>query len=680
MRKLASYACGEWVAAPDSGQLLRDAVSGEPVALIGSDGLDFQAMLDHARNIGGPALRHYTFHQRALMLKELGKYLMAHKDEFYADSWATGATRNDAWIDIEGGISTLFVYSGKGRREMPNAHLYLDGAQERISREGSFTAQHVFSPLHGVAVHINAFNFPCWGMLEKLAPTLLAGMPAIVKPARQTAWLTERMFRRIIDSGILPEGAVQLVCGGTGDLLDRLDYQDAVSFTGSHDTGLMLKQTPAIVEHGTRFFMEADSLNCSILGRDVAPGSEAFDLYIKELTREMTAKAGQKCTAIRRALVPENRIEAVTEALRQRLQHITVGNPQNEQVRMGALAGQAQRDAVLERIRLLAQDNEILIGGDLHIEPLDADAERGAFLPPVLMLAEDAPNSNAHDIEAFGPVSTLMPYRDEEEAIELAAQGRGSLVGSIVTEDPQIATRLCIGVAPHHGRLLVLEPRCAGESTGHGSPLPHLIHGGPGRAGGSEEMGGVRGVTHYMQRTALQGSPDMLTAITGQWMQGAERRLDDERHPFQKHFEELEIGDAIITGEREITLEDIERFAELSGDRFYAHMDEDAARRNPFFEGRVAHGYFLVSLAAGLFVWPDEGPVLANYGLDNLRFASPVYAGDRIRVQFTCKQKTDREGEQYGEVRWDTTLVNQHDEAVANYDVLTLVAKKDRNR
>jgi len=678
MRRLASYACGEWLAAPDNGQLLQDAVSGEALALIGSDGLDFQAMLDHARDIGGPALRHHTFHQRALMLKELGKYLMARKEALYEESWATGATRNDAWIDIEGGISTLFAYSGKGRRELPNAHLCLDGAQERIARAGSFTAQHVLSPLHGVAIHINAFNFPCWGMLEKLAPCLLAGVPAIVKPARQGAWLAESLFRHIIDAGILPEGSVQLVCGGTGDLLQRLDYQDVVGFTGSQETGLMLKQTPAIVEHGTRFLMEADSLNCSILGRDAAPGSDSFERYVRELTREMTVKAGQKCTAIRRALVPQDRIEAVAEAVTKRLQAITIGNPRNERVRMGALAGLQQREAVLERIRLLARDNQILCGGDLHIDLLDADAGHGAFLPPVLLLAEDAAASSAHDIEAFGPVCTLMPYRDEEEAIELAALGRGSLVGSIVTEDPDIATRLCIGVAPHHGRLLVLDSRCAGESTGHGSPLPQLIHGGPGRAGGSEELGGIRGVSHYMQRTALQGSPEMLTAITGQWMQGAERRLDSERHPFQKHFEELEIGDAIITGEREITLQDIERFAELSGDRFYAHMDEDAARRNPFFEGRVAHGYFLVSLAAGLFVWPDEGPVLANYGLDKLRFASPVYAGDRIRVQFTCKQKTDREGEQYGEVRWDTSLVNQNDEAVANYDVLTLVAKKNR--
>ena len=676
MRRLESYACGEWVAAPEHGQILHDAVTAEPVAVIGSDGLDMQAMLDHARSIGGPALRHYTFHQRALMLKALGKHLMAEKDRFYAESWATGATRNDAWIDIEGGISTLFVYSGKGRREMPNAHLYLDGAQERISREGGFTAQHIYSPLQGTAVHINAFNFPCWGMLEKLAPTLLAGVPAIVKPARQTAWLTECMFRSIIDSGILPEGSVQLICGGTGDLLDRLDYQDAVSFTGSHATGLKLAQTPAIQRNATRFFMEADSLNCSILGRDVRPGSEAFDLYIKELTREMTAKAGQKCTAIRRALVPADRIDAVAEALQQRLRDLPIGNPRNERVRMGALAGQAQRDSVAECIRQLAQDNEILLGEDLHAAPLDADAELGAFLPPVLLHARDPLSSSAHDIEAFGPVCTLMAYHDEEEAIELAAKGRGSLVGSIVTEDPAIATRLGIGVAPHHGRLLILDPVAAKESTGHGSPLPHLIHGGPGRAGASEEMGGVRGVTHYMQRTALQGSPDMLTAITGRWMQGATRQLDEHRHPFQKHFDELEIGDAVITAERAITLEDIERFADLSGDRFYAHMNEDAARRNPFFEGRVAHGYFLVSLAAGLFVWPDEGPVLANYGLDDLRFAAPVYAGDRIRVQFTCKQKTDREGEKYGEVRWDTTLVNQNDEAVANYDVLTLVRKR----
>jgi oxepin-CoA hydrolase/3-oxo-5,6-dehydrosuberyl-CoA semialdehyde dehydrogenase len=674
MKKLESYIAGEWFAPASSGIVLHHAINGSAVAEISSAGIDFQDMLDHARDIGGPELRHFTFHQRALMLKELGKYLMERKELFYECSEATGATRTDSWIDIEGGIGTLFTYSGKGRREMPNSHLYIDGDQQQISRSGTFTAQHVMSALQGVAVHINAFNFPCWGMLEKLAPTLLAGMPAIVKPASQTAFLTELMFRHIIESGILPPGAVQLICGSTGDLLDRLDFQDAVSFTGSSKTGLKLKQTPAIIKSATRFFMEADSLNCSILGTDVEPGSAEFDLYIKEVLREMTTKAGQKCTAIRRAIVPENRIDDVAEALSKKLQQLTIGNPANEKVRMGALASMAQRDDVLTHIEQLTQDNLVLFGQDIDIAPIDADNETGAFLSPILLQAEDPQNSSAHEIEAFGPVSTLIAYQDIEQAIELAALGKGSLVSSIISNDENTVQRLAFGCAPFHGRILVLNAACAKESTGHGSPLPQLIHGGPGHAGGSEEMGGILGVKHYMQRTALQGSPDMLTAITGQWMTGSQRKTDD-KHPFEKTFGELEIGDSIVTDKREIKLEDIEKFAELSGDHFYAHMDEAAAKRNPFFDDRVAHGYFLVSLAAGLFVWPDEGPVLANYGLDNLRFSAPVYAGDVLQVQFTCKHKSNREGEDYGEVRWDTTIINQNDEVVANYDVLTLVAE-----
>ena len=674
MHKLESYVVGEWYAPASGGKILYDAVDNREVASISSSGIDFQDMLDHARNIGGPALRHYTFHQRALMLRALAKYLLERKELFYQCSIATGATRTDSWIDIEGGIGTLFTYSGKGRREMPNSHLFIDGEQQQISRTGTFTAQHVMSPLLGVAVHINAFNFPCWGMLEKLAPTLLAGMPAIVKPASQTAYLTELMFRHIIESGILPPGSVQLICGSTGDVLDRLDFQDVVSFTGSAETGLRLKQTPAIVNHATRFFMEADSLNCSILGADVEPDSAEFDLYIKEIAREMTTKAGQKCTAIRRAIIPQHRIDDVAQALQQRLAQIPIGNPANEVVRMGPLASQTQRDDVFERIERLTQDNSILFGANEDIDPIDADAERGAFIAPLLLQADDPMTSSAHTVEAFGPVATLMAYDDIEQAIELAALGKGSLVGSIISNDEKTVQRLAFGCAPYHGRLLVLNEACARESTGHGSPLPQLIHGGPGHAGGSEEMGGILGVKHYMQRCALQGSPDMLTAITGQWMHGSRRQLD-KRHPFEKTFHELEIGDAVISAKREITLQDIEQFAALSGDHFYAHMDQAAARRNPFFEDRVAHGYFLVSLAAGLFVWPDEGPVLANYGLDNLRFSAPVYAGDVLQVQFTCKHKNNREGENYGEVRWDTTIINQNDDVVANYDVLTLVAE-----
>ena len=672
--KLQSYANGEWYQSSASGIVLNNAINGDLVAEISSKGLDFQDMLNYGRNIGGPALRHYTFHQRALMLKELGKYLMDRKEIFYQLSAATGATRTDSWIDIEGGISTLFVFSGKGRREMPNGHVYLDGNQEVISRNGSFTAQHIYTPIHGVAVHINAFNFPCWGMLEKLAPTLLAGVPAIVKPASQTAYLTELMVKHIIESKILPEGSVQLISGSTGDLLHHLDFQDAVSFTGSATTGLKLKQIPAIINNSVRFFMEADSLNCSIMGKDVEPGSDEFDLYIKELSREMTVKSGQKCTAIRRAIIPSDKLDAVAEAMIARLSKTTLGNPSNENVRMGPLASIDQREDVKQQLSKLTQDNEILFGKSTELELLDANADKGAFMSPVLMCAENPATTSAHDIEAFGPISTLIPYGDEEHAIQLAALGKGSLVGSIITGNSDIATRLSIGAAAYHGRLLILNSSCAKESTGHGSPLPHLIHGGPGRAGGSEEMGGVRGVKHYMQRTAIQGSPDMLTAITGSWMQGSQRKIDCV-HPFKKRFNELDIGDSVLTEKRTITLDDIEAFAELSGDKFYAHMDEAAAKRNPFFEGRVAHGYFLVSMAAGLFVWPDEGPVLANYGMDNLRFSSPVYPGDEIQVQFTCKQKVNRENEDYGEVRWDTTLINQNDEVVANYDVLTLVAK-----
>lgn len=676
MLKLQNYAQGEWYTSSASGTLLRHAISGEAVAEITSNGLDFKAMLDYARDVGGPAMRKHTFHQRALMLKKLAKYLMERKELFYALSKATGATRTDSWIDIEGGISTLFIFSGKGRREMPNSNVLPDGAQEQISRNGTFTAQHIYTPIQGVAVQINAFNFPCWGMLEKLAPTFLAGVPTIVKPASQTAYLTELMVRHIIESGILPEGSLQLICGRTGDLLDHMTHQDAVSFTGSAWTGLKLKQTPAIVQNSTRFFMEADSLNCSILGRDIQPGSTAFDLYIKEVVREMTVKAGQKCTAIRRAIVPAGHMEAVGEALSARLAKVAVGDPDQDGVRMGALAGTDQRADVLEQVSKLAADNEIVFGSMDQVDVLGASVETGAFMSPILLACQNPVGSCVHDVEAFGPVSTLIPYHDDEEAIALAAMGKGSLVGSVVTADPEAARTLVLGAAPHHGRMMVLDEKCAKESTGHGSPLAHLIHGGPGRAGGSEEMGGVRGVKHYMQRTAVQGSPDMLTAITGSWMQGAERNTDGI-HPFKKTFDQLSVGDAVFTEKRRITLEDIEAFAELSGDKFYAHMNQAAAQRNPFFEDRVAHGYFLVSLAAGLFVWPDEGPVLANYGLDNLRFSSPVYAGDVVQVQFTCKQKVRRETEPYGEVRWDTTILNQDGEVVANYDVLTLVARKE---
>ena len=671
--KLGSFSQGEWFHSPTSGDLLCDASTGLEVAEISSEGLDFGAMAEFARTTGGPALRSYTFHERAMMLKQLAAFLLERKELFYQLSTATGATRSDSWIDIEGGIGTLFSISSKARIEMPNSRVYIDGKVEQLSRDGTFIGQHIYSPLQGVAVQINAFNFPCWGMLEKLAPALVAGVPAIVKPASQTAYLAELMFQQIIESEILPVGAVQLICGRTGDLLDHMTYQDVVSFTGSATTGRMLKDTESIAANNTRFVMEADSLNCSILGDDVDPGSVEFDLYVKEVVKEMTVKAGQKCTAIRRAIVPQSRLEPVAEAIAERLSKVIVGNPANEDVRMGALAGLAQRDDVASAATQLLDGSEIAYGDLSQSEFVDGDPDCGAFLSPLLLVSGDPHSSKAHDVEAFGPVCTLLGYDDRDDAVALAARGKGSLVGSLITADEAVARTIVSGAAAHHGRLLILNEVCAKASTGHGSPLPQLVHGGPGRAGGGEELGGVRGIKHYMQRTALQGSPDMLTAITDTYMPGATPTIS-EVHPFQKHFEELEVGDTVVSEARSVELADIEAFAELSGDKFYAHMDEDAAARNPFFDGRVAHGYYLVSRAAGLFVWPDEGPVLANTGLENLSFQKPVYPGDSIYVQFTCKQKKNRETESWGEVRWDTTIFNQHDEVCANYDVLTGVA------
>ena len=673
INKLQSYAVGEWFTSTDEGADLCHAITGEPVASISSAGLDFADMVAHARNTGGPALAKFTFHERALMLKNLGAYLLERKELFYECSKATGATRGDSWVDIEGGIGTLFSISSKARIGMPNSKVYIDGDQEMLSRSGSFIGQHIYTPIRGVAVHINAFNFPCWGMLEKLAPAIVAGVPCIVKPGSQTAYLTELMVKHIVDSGILPPGSIQLITGSTGDLLDHMTYEDLVSFTGSASTGLMLKQHPVIARENTRFVMEADSLNCSILGNDVNPGSLEFDLYIKEVVNEMTTKTGQKCTAIRRAIVPKAQVEAVTDAISSKLAKIGVGNPDEEGVRMGALAGLAQRKDVIDAVQKLQAANETVFGSSDEVEVIGADASSGAFMSPILMVSQQ-PNENvAHDIEAFGPVSTIMPYDDIDHAVALAARGKGSLVGSLITNNSDVARDITLGIAPHHGRILILNETCAKESTGHGSPLPQLIHGGPGRAGGGEEQGGVRGVKHYMQRTALQGSPDMLGAVTGTYLKGGTRN-EDTKHPFKKTFEELEIGDTVVTEKRVISLEDIDKFAELSGDVFYAHMDEEAAKRNPFFDGRVAHGYLLIAAAAGLFVWPGEGPVLANTGLENLSFQKPVYPGDTIQVQFTAKQKKDRLTEVWGEVRWDTTIINQDGEVCANYDVLTGVA------
>src|SRR5580700_6819726 len=643
--QLQSFVGGSWQAGLDEGVALRDATTGEVIARAGAVGLDTRAMLSYAREVGGANLRRLTFHERAALLKALARFLTEHKDEFYALSYATGATKSDAWIDIDGGISTLFVYASKGTRELPDGTVYLDGAVEALSKRGSFVGQHLCVPLEGAAVHINAFNFPVWGMLEKLAPALLAGVPAIVKPATQTCYLTERVFRRIVAAAILPAGAVQLICGGVGDLFEHLTCQDVVCFTGSAATALKLRQHPVVTANSVRFTAETDSLNSSILGPDATAGTPELELFVREVVREMTVKAGQKCTAIRKAIVPAARVADVLEALRAATAEVVVGDPRLPNVRMGPVASLGQRREVLEQLARLTREAQVICGGAGQVQPVGADAERGAFVAPTLLYCRDAGNARAiHSVEAFGPVCTLLAYEGVEEAIALARASGGSLVGSIFSADDAIAARLALGLAPYHGRIVVVNRHCAKESTGHGSPLPHLVHGGPGRAGGGEELGGIRGVMHYMQRTAVQGTPDVIAAVTGRWVKGA-RQVDPGVHPFRKPFNDLVIGDTFNSGEREVTIEDIESFAELSGDKFYAHMDEAAAARNPLFGGRVAHGYFLVAAAAGLFVDPPYGPVLANYGIDGLRFTKPVKPGDRIKVRLTCKEKSFRPSE-----------------------------------
>jgi len=671
---LQSYVCGIWTRGHDEGVAMRDATTGEVIAHASSTGIDFAAVLAHARGAGGAALRAMTFHERAAMLKALAKRLTELKEEFYALSYRTGATKNDSLIDIDGGIGTVFAFAGKGARELPNARVYVDGEVEGLSKTGSFVGQHLYVSREGAAVHINAFNFPVWGMLEKLAPTLLAGMPAIVKPATATAYLTELVVRRMVDSKILPEGALQLVCGSLGNLFDGLNCQDIVSFTGSARTAATLRVHPCIIRHAVPFIAETDSLNSSILALDAVPGSAEFDLFIKEVAREMTVKAGQKCTAIRKALVPAGVAKEVVGALQTVLQDIVVGDPRAAGVRMGPLVSQEQRSDVLARVAELRRESDLVAGSVDEFEVRGADRVRGAFVPPLLLLSRDPPAARAvHEVEAFGPVATVLPYRDTADAIALARRGEGSLAASVFCADDDLARQIVLGLAPYHGRILVVNRSCAKESTGHGSPLAPLIHGGPGRAGGGEEMGGIRGVLHYMQRTAIQGSPDTLTAVSGRWVRGS-RLHDPGRHPFRIPFNDLELGDTLKSGEREVTVADIEQFAALSGDNFYAHMDETQAARNPLFGGRVAHGYFLISAAAGLFVDPDYGPVLGNYGLDGLRFVKPVKPGDRIKVRLTCARKSLRADKGWGEVAWDTEITNQNQETVASYDVLTMVS------
>jgi len=673
MKPLQSYALDRWTAPRESLAEITSAVTGAAVSQIGPGIRDFASVLAHAREIGGPALRSKTFHERARILKGLAEAIVARKEELYELSFGTGATRTDGWIDIEGGAGTLFAYSSKGRRELPDDTIVSEGAVEALSKRGTFVGQHVLTSLQGAALHINAFNFPVWGMLEKLGPTLLAGMPAIVKPASPSAYVAEAAFRILIEADLLPKGALQLIVGPVGDIFDHLGGQDVISFTGSASTAEKLQRHPVVVRESVRFIAERDSLNAAVLAPDAAPGTLEFDLFIREIVREMTVKAGQKCTAIRRALAPSAFIDAAENALRKALSEIVVGDPRSEGVKMGPLVSLSQREDVRAKIELLSREARIVFGDPNRVEVRGGDNEKGAFLSPILLRCDASDDAvRVHDTEPFGPVATLMPYGDLADAVKLVNRGNGSLVMSLFTYDPATARAVITGAGAFHGRLLVVDRDCAKESTGHGSPLPALVHGGPGRAGGGEEMGGLRGVFHYMQRTALQGSPRMLAGVTKSWMAGAPE-MREGPHPFRLRFNELAPGKTLVTEPRIVTLEDIEHFAHFTGDNFYAHMDEAAAAANPFFGGRVAHGYLLLAFAAGLFVDPAPGPVLANYGLDNLRFLKPVKPGDAIRVQLTAKAKTPRNAE-YGEVRWAVTLTNQNAETVATYELLTMNA------
>jgi oxepin-CoA hydrolase / 3-oxo-5,6-dehydrosuberyl-CoA semialdehyde dehydrogenase len=671
---LRSYVNGSWFTPTDEGAPLYDAVTSEEVARISSAGIDMAAALEYGRRVGGAAIRQLTFHERASALKSLASALRGHRDELYQLSARAGATRRDAVFDVDGGLGVLFSYSSKGRRELPNDTVYVDGPVEPLGKGGQFVGQHIYTSRTGVAVQINAFNFPVWGPLEKFAPAFLAGMPSLVKPASPTAYVTERLVALMLDTGLLPEGALQLVCGSARDLFDHLTEQDTVSFTGSASTARRLRAHPMVVARSVPFTAEADSLNCSILGPDAAAGTPEFDLYVDQLVTEMTVKAGQKCTAIRRAFVPAEILEDVQAAVVQRLTQVVVGNPAEPSVRMGPLASLEQREEVRRSLKALLDAGELVYGDPDHVDVVGADGERGAFISPILIRCNDGGRPEPHEVEAFGPVSTLMAYSSTDEVISLAARGLGSLAGSVVTADASFARRVVLGLAPWHGRLLVLDRDDAPESTGHGSPLPMLVHGGPGRAGGGEELGGIRRVVHHMQRTAIQASPRMLSAVTGRWVAGAERAAGDA-HPFRKSLAELRPGDAVVAGPRIVTAEDIDHFADFTGDQFYAHTDPEAAAANPLFGGIVAHGYLVVSLAAGLFVQPDPGPVLANYGLENLRFLTPVFPGDALTVTLTCKQITPRVDADYGEVRWDAEVTKQDGAVAARYDVLTLVAK-----
>jgi oxepin-CoA hydrolase/3-oxo-5,6-dehydrosuberyl-CoA semialdehyde dehydrogenase len=687
--KLENYITGKWITGDGDGQVLYNAVTGEMIGSASTKGLDFKAMTDYARRVGNPALRKMTFHQRGNMLKALALHLRNHLDKFYKISYQTGATKADSWVDIEGGIGNLFANASL-RRKFPDETFCIDGESHNLSRNNTFMGTHILVPREGVAIHINAFNFPVWGMLEKIAVNLLAGMPAIVKPATITSYLTEAVAKEIIASKILPEGALQLICGPAGDLLDHVTSQDVVTFTGSASTGLMLKTNKKILSESVPFNMEADSLNCIVLGDDVSPDKPEWEIFVKEVRKEMTLKAGQRCTGIRRIFVPENKMEDLWKAIAKALAQTTIGNPLNEKVRMGSLAGESQRSEVRNQIQKLLASSQIIYGSVDSVEVLDADSTKGAFMSPVLLMnTKPFEAKEAHEVEAFGPVSTIMPYKNTDDAIALSKLGKGSLCTTIVTADYKIAKQYVIGAATHHGRMLILNNECAKESTGHGSPLPLLVHGGPGRAGGGEEMGGIRGVKHYLQRTALQGSPTTITAVTNVYQQNAKGK-NPGKHPFKKYFEELQIGDQIITGKRVITADDIDRFADLSGDHFYAHI-KTTDFSGTMFERQVAHGYFIMSIAAGLFVDSyEKNPVLLNYGIDELRFTKPVYPGAEIHIRFTCREKLpndkrvvekpedSKRGDDIdkGIVKWLVEMIDETNEVTGVATILTMVARK----
>jgi len=683
MQHLHNYVLGQWQSGSGDGIPQYHALTGELISSASSEGLDYAAILEYGRNTGNPALRRMTFHERGRMLKALALYLLERKEKYYQVSHATGATRVDSWVDIEGGIGNLFANSSL-RRRFPNETYYVEGETVRLSKENTFIGHHILVPKRGVAVHINAFNFPIWGMLEKIAVNLMAGVPAVVKPSEQTSFLTEAMVRDIIASGILPEGALQLVVGSGRGILDFVQSQDVVTFTGSAETGRKLRANPAILEHSVPFTMEADSLNAAILGEDAGPGTPEFDLFIKECRREIVTKAGQKCTAIRRIIVPENLLEEVQKALSKELAKTVIGDPAVEGVRMGALINRQQLARVREKLALLVKETPVVVGNLEAFEVVGAEREKGAFIPPILLL-NDKPFSKklSHETECFGPVSTLMPYKSLDKAIELANMGKGSLVSTICTIDPKTMREYVLEAAAFHGRIHILNRTSAKESTGHGSPMPLLVHGGPGRAGGGEEMGGIRGVLHYLQRTAIQGHPTDLTAVTNQYQVGG-AQTETPVHPFKKHFDDLFVGETLVTAKHTVSEADIHNFANVSGDNFYAHMDETALEGTPFTR-RVAHGYFVLSKAAGLFVDAKKGPVLLNYGLDECRFTKPVYPGMTIGVKLTVKEKIDQEVQSdregiaaipRGIVKWLVDVYDETGETVAVATILTMMRKR----